>query len=558
MQNSNRITSIFLIFIGLILFGCVSSSQTGSGSGSDLDRVAADARSDPTKLLLRFSYGDNETPFSGVVHFLSDSGRKDFSVPVQGFLSINRSEVCSDKAEKYDELLVTFGDSPAEETWTWGNARYCESYSFYMTVDSAQMQMIKNPKNPEYLRASATVNLDRKKMMFYILTDDNSTVSGNATFISASGNKSIRIQAYTLVDSSDFCDGKRVKYSNMSVTFDASPIGEKRYWSDLDYCSYNRFALAVDAADLEGMKNPMLDLSLFEYDNFTGKPINATVHCGDTRLGQLTNGHLNISRVDLLKQVDTNCTLSFTGNIQIYNDIYNFDFCGWELRHSDIIDYSIFELNLNDTTLHYFRTVPCSTAKSYVAPNDSMVSFRLQRYFPYKTGDANADVEAIFDALAKEFQYNNSEAAAILTKGAGQYLLPSEFFNSNGGVCLDWSNAFLSLVLARDPSTPCYSVYADFIYANGSSFEKESHATVFCAINGIPRIYDQTQKYIGSSIWKDLFDGLDWKGSGDPIQEGRLSKQGIVGVKPTAYYNDKLYVKVDGITDMYNKLGIKS
>lgn len=557
-----------IIFVAAFMAGC--TSNTGSSTGGVLtlsagDRAIAEAAADKTNdYAFKFAYGENQTPFSGTVSFISKDGSSRVQFHVPGGLVINRSEICGGSGAStgpYTYLLVTFDDSPVNETLDWSNVDYCASYYFYPDVNDSQMQEIRDPPDPTYTSAAALAYLypDKVSLTFTVGEWGNTTFDAIATFITTDGQS----QPYQtasgalLINRSVMCDSSGTdRFSKMNVTFNDSPVGETWSW-DADYCGTGPNDVFVTEGQMSSIKNPIYDISLFEYENYSGQPVNSTLYCGDKMLGTLLDGHLNISKVELLNDVGANCLLNFRGNVTIYNRQYGFDFCGWNITDSSIRDYGEFPLDLNDTILHYFRTAPCSTASSFITPEDSMVQYRLNRYLPYKSADTSRDIGIIFDALANEFKYNSSKESEVITNGL-QDLLPTEFFESNSGVCVDWSNAFLSLVLARDPTTPCYVVDLDFIYANGSSYDVESHADVLCAVGGVPKVYDQVATFSGSSIWSDAFDSLDWKTSTDPAQRDKLSNLGLVGLKPTAYYNDKTFVEVNSFDEMYSKLGIHS
>ena len=541
-----------VLFASLLISGCVNStgSLSGNENSSGIDTAITQVRSDSTRLLLRLSVGENNIPLSGTIYFLSDSSKKSFSAP-NGYVLISRSDVCGGndgRSELYDEVLVAFGDSPVGETWSWGKSQYCDSYLFHLSMREDQMQEIKNPANPELIRAESALKLERGKILLYVHTENNTFVSGNATFVSPEGNRTVRFDRYGIIDSTDFCDGDKARYTEVYFTFDASPIGETRYWKELDYCSYISYGMPVDGADLESMKDPKFDISLFEYDHFGGDPINATVYCDGSALGPLMDGHLNISKTKALAAMGaTNCTINFVGNFTVFEKPYRFDFCGWTLDRSFVEQYDHWASYLDDPFEIYVRHAPCDTSMSFVTPDDITVQYRLQRYMKVKTADTYLDLDTIRHYMENDFGYTSDQEQFNV---ADWWQLPTEFMSvkaANKGDCEDWAVSFLSLVYAREPIR-CWGMEVGFMYPNDTI--EEAHVSVFCDVNGVHRIYDQTGVVTEPDIWGEYFRWFDY--------DKEFTDKGVVGIKPYAVFNDTFYSEVDDVSEMYSILGIKS
>jgi len=549
VRNSFLIIAAIL-FASLFLFGCTGSNNTVGSNLSGLDATLAKARVDNTKLALRLGMQEDNAPFSGNVHFVSSLGKKSYRVPE--FAMIDRDEVCggSDgKAELYDEVFVTFDDSPAGETWSWGtNTKYCDSYVFYLTLTEAQMEKIKHPENPDLIRAESALKFEKGKILLYVHTENGTLVPGNATFVSPGGNRTVRFDKYGIVSSSDFCDGNKTKYTEVYFAFDASPIGETRYWSRLDYCLYPSYGMQVEATDLESMKDPRFDISLFEYDKFGGNPVNATLYCGDTIIGPLIGGHVNASKTELLAAVGaTNCTISFIGNFTIFEKPYRFNFCGWTLDRPFVSQYSYWAPFLDDPFEMYLRRAPCDTPMSFVTPDDTMVKYRLQRYMAVKTTDTYMDLDNIRHYMEKDFGYTSDKE---LFKAGDWWQLPTEFMSvksANKGDCEDWAVSFLSLAYAREP-TRCWGMGVGFMYPNDTI--EEAHVSVFCDVNGVHKIYDQTGVVMEPNIWDEYFKWFDYN--------KEFTNKGVVRMKPYAVFNNTFYSQVKDVSGMYSVLGIKS
>jgi hypothetical protein len=288
-------------------------------------------------------------------------------------------------------------------------------------------------------------------------------------------------------------------------------------------------------------------LNFFEKRDRQGEPLSGTVYCGKELLGTLENGSVTMNKTLLLEKVGKECNLSVFGK---YNGT-PFDFCGWDLNETDIADYSSISYHLSDNSMYIeFRDGPCSTKESFVTPKDPVVVKALDEYLPLpnRTQDTYADLDAISDKLDKVFNYTKDEelpGCKDISNCSDWWLFPSELIKGTRGDCEDWSDAFLSLALARGPA-PCYGITLDYLLANGSTGEG-GHVTVFCAVNGVPRIYDQGSVYTRAIMWEELFDSLK-----ENIDDNRT-----VRVKVMEYYNNTFYSAVDGKEDLYRKLGVK-
>lgn len=539
---------IFIILSGFLLFGCTGSG----GSDEGLDSVLNAARYDESKLAIMVTSGDDETLLPVKITFMSDSGKASYEAS-EGYALLNRGDVCGGSEgedELYEDILVTFYDSPAGETWTWEDREYCDNYVYHMTVTEEQLQGIMNPENAVLERGKAIVDLDRSKMMFYLMTsDDSEIVNGTGLFVSPSGNLSVRFDDYAIVDIDDFCENGEEKYQEFYFTFDKSPVGESRHWEEFDYCDYDTFSFSVDISDYNQMADPVSDISLFEYKNEGGNPINASVYCNDVFLGQLVDGHLNASKLAMANaMVDGECEISFVGNFTVFKKPYRFDFCGWTMTRGDLSRYISAPYYLDTEFEYYFRTGPCTTAMSFITPDDTTVKYRLQRYLTLKTANTYNDLNLIRSHMETDFGYAYDEE---LFPTDSWWQLPTEFMSSkmaNKGDCEDWASSFLSLVYARDNSTRCWAMIVDFMYANDSI--ESAHVSVFCDVNGVHKIYDQTGTVAEPNIWEEYFDWFD--------SDGSYSSKGVVKIIPFAVFNNTFYEEVDGVQEMYEVLGINN
>jgi len=559
MKNTKRII-IFMILLafGIFLFGCTGAEKTGTGSNTTLFRTISQnpttysealglADSDNTKFVLRLSAGENNIPLSGTLRFPSASGTRTFRF--KDFTVINRSDICDENGKEISTtVLVTFEASPVNETWHWDNVSYCNRTSFNPWVSEDQLSQIENPKTPIYTGLSSQVTLDPSKMALYLSAEyTGPAISGEMKFGSSNGSKSYSVNGTLLINRADLCDNKTSKYTNLTVTYYDSPINETRFWDNVtDVCTFTVYDIWIYKSDYEYIKNPTFNFTLYEYENKTGSPIDGNLSCNGIQIGTLQGGNVMVNKTLLLHEIEGiggACKITISG----LHQGHGFEFCGWIFNTSMYREYSYYDLNINRTIDAYYRRMPCGTVKSFITPNDPSVISRLRTYLPYQSQNLDNDIQDISTGLAKDYLYDYAEEQDVLNSVV-RYKYPSEFLVSNTGVCADWVDIFLSLVLARDSNAPCYGVGVAFLYANGSTYEKESHATSICVINGQPKIYDQYQSYSGGSIWRDLFDSLNG--------ENKFSSQGVISIKPFSYYNDKVYGEVDGVADLYKKLGV--
>ncbi|MEM2974749.1 MAG: hypothetical protein QW112_03970 [Candidatus Micrarchaeia archaeon] len=425
---------------------------------------------------------------------------------------------------------------------------YWNGISFNPWVTEEQLKKIENPETPIYTGLSSQVLIDPSKMALYLSVGYmGPAISGEIKFGSSNGSKSYNVNGTLLINKSDLCDNQKSKYTNLTVTYYDSPINETRFFDNItNLCSFPVCNIWINKSDYEYIKNPTFNFTLYEYENRTGNPIDGNISCNGIQIGILNRGNVMVNKTWLLNEIDSiggTCKITISGQHQGHG----FEFCGWIFNSSVHKYYSYYDLNINSTIDIYYRRMPCGTIKSFITPNDPTVLNRLRIYLPQQTQNLDNDIQDIFRGLSRDYSYDYAEWQDILN-GVARYKYPSEFFVNNMGVCADWVNAFLSLVRARDSNAPCYGIGVNFLYANGSTYDKESHSTSICVINGQPKIYDQHQSYSGASVWEDLFDSLNW--------DNRFSSQGVVSIKPFSYYNDKVYGEVDGVADLYSKIGV--
>ncbi len=562
-MESLNLSLLFILFASIFLFGCTSSGGADDSEldsalsaarydDTKLDSALSAARYDDTKLVVMLTMGDDDVLLPGKITFISDSGKKQY-IASEGYVLLNRADVCGGsrgEIELFDDILVTFDDSPAQETWTWDDREYCDSYKYHMSITEEQYREIKNPENIALTKGMSIVALDRTKKMFYMITsDDSELANGTALFISPEGNLSVRFDNYAIVDIDDFCVNGEERYQELYFSFDRSPVGERRYWSDFDYCDYDTYSFSIDIDDYNSMADPRYDISLFEFENEGGNPIDAIVYCNDVPLGKLVNGHLNASKLDIMDAMISDvCDLHFVGNFTVFNKPYRFDFCGWEITASDLATYSSAPEYLNSTFENYYRTAPCTTPMSFITPDDTTVKYRLQRYLSLKTSNVYNDLDLIRSHMEKDFGYE-FDKDQFPTDSWWQ--LPTEFMSSkmaNKGDCEDWASSFLSLVYAREQPTRCWAMLVAFLYANESA--ESAHVSVFCDVNGVHKIYDQTGTVTEPDIWQEYFDWFD--------SDGEYSAKGVVEIRPFGVFNNTFYADVESVEEMYEVLGINN
>jgi len=547
-----------ILFLAAFMAGCTSSS-TGSASApgaSEGDKAMATAAADKAhKYAFKLAYGENQTLFSGTVNFISEDGSKKVQFHVDGGLVIDRSVICSEGSPStglYKYMRVTFDDSPVNETWDWSHIDYCAKHYFYPSPNETQMDKIRHPTDPTYRRTAALADLNPDKMVvtFTVGSWGNTTYDAAVTFYNTEGQtrSSQAVSGMLMLDRKDMCDSSgKDRYPDMNVTFNDSPIKETWHWGT-DYCKPGPHVAWIREDQMAGLKDPRYDLSLFEYENLTGNPVNAIGYCGDTLLGPLVDGHLNLSKTELLKATgDTNCSLKFIGNFTVFEKPYRFNFCGWTLKRSDVLSYGYWALNIGSIVELDFRHASCDTAMSYITPDDPMVKAREQRYLLGKSSDVYHDLDIIRHNMEKEFGY---------AKDIEQFhyddwwQLPTEFMSvkmANKGDCEDWAVSFLSLAYAREP-TRCWGMRVDFVRPDDSSVE--GHVSVFCDVDGVHKIFDQTGTVMEPDLWEEYFKWFDYK--------GEFTDRGAVRLKPTFVFNNTFYSEVKDVADMYRVLGIKS
>jgi hypothetical protein len=545
---SLSIVLLSLLIASLFLFGCTQPSKDQNATvenktvklePTNLSNALIIASSDPTKFVFYLSWGKDTKPFSGTIHLTAKNGTVAKSYRVPQFIFINKSEICDGYRERYSELLVTFDDSPVNETWSWSEAVYCAQYSFNPWLNESQMNDIKNPKNPLFTRITSELTLDNTKFAFFFSTEYWGTpYNGTIKFISDKETKTVHAAGYLLMNKTELCVGNRDKYNTINVTFEDSPVNETWSWSNIDYCKYNSYQIWVAKDQMEAIKDPKFQFYFFEKADKGGNPLGGTLYCRNEEIGVLDNGHLNISKVDLLRKISENCSLSISGE---YAGRF-YEFCGWQIDPNYVTRYSEYSNYIYYESMdQQVRKGQCSP-KAFITPKDPMVLSKLAEYLPYKTWSEQADIDRIANGVSRAYTYDYDKLNRIRQGGDAFMLFPSEFLVNNVGVCSDWSNAVLSLVLARDPAK-CYVVVYSEYYPDMTQ-SSESHADVLCVINGNPRIYDQGYIFDKPSLWEDAFKNL-------------AVEPGVTSMKPTYYYNDTFYSTVNGKEDLYAQLGIK-
>ncbi|VVB73134.1 Uncharacterised protein [uncultured archaeon] len=558
MVRNTAFILALVVLSSAFMFGCTGSTGTSNPeikSASAADNAMSAAYADKAnKYAFKFVYGEDGAPFSGTMSFISGDGSSRKQFHLTGGLLIDRSEICSGsgaKTERYKYLRVTFDDSPVNETWDWTDYGYCEGYYFYPGINGTQMEAVRHPADPMYRKTAALASLypDKIALAFTVGSWGNATYDGTATFIAPEGQaRSFQTASgMLLLDRGDMCDPSgKDRYPDMNVTFKDSPIGETWHW-DTDYCRPGPHVAWITEEQLSGLKDPRFDISLFEYDSKGGDPINATVYCNDVMLGPLVNGHLNTSKAAVLRAMGSGgCNISFIGNFTVFERPYRFNFCGWTLDREGVISYGAFTPYLDDSFGMYLRRAPCDTPMSFVTPNDTMVQYRLQRYMRAKTADTYLDLDLVRHYMEKDFGYEKDD---VQFQVGDWWQLPTEFMSvkaANKGDCEDWAISFLSLVYAREP-TRCWGMRVDFVRSDDTSVE--GHVSVFCDVNGVHKIYDQTGVVTEPDIWGEYFRWFDYG--------NEFTDRGAVRIKPTYVFNNTFYSEVDDVAGMYRVLGIE-